>query len=117
MVIVTRQQEQFLQALMRGMTQRQAYIYAYPNAGTWKPQNVDSKASNLLKDPSVAFRYAELQQQAAEANAITRDSVLSHLKLCAFADWGTKFKTSDQIRAMELICKITGIDTPQDDEE
>lgn len=116
MVIVTRQQEQFLQALMRGMTQRQAYICAYPNAVTWKPQNVDSKASNLLKDPSVALRYAELQHQAAEANAITRDSVLAHLKLCAFADWG-KFKASDQIRAMELICKITGIDAPQDDEE
>ena len=79
-------------------------------------QNVDSKASNLLKDPSVALRYAELQHQAAEANAITRDAVLAHLKLCAFADWG-KFKASDQIRAMELICKITGIDAPQDDEE
>jgi hexokinase len=115
MIIVTRQQEQFIQAIMRGMTQRQAYIYAFPNAQNWKPQNVDSKASNLLKDPSVALRYAELQREAAEANAITRDSVLAHLKLCAFADWG-KFKPSDQIRAMELICRITGIDTPQDED-
>lgn len=116
MITVTRQQERFLQEIMRGKTQHDAFICAYPNAANWKPQSVDCKASILLKDPSVALRYAELQHQAAEANAITRDSVLAHLKLCAFADWG-KFKPSDQIRAMELICKITGIDAPQDDEE
>lgn len=116
MVIITRKQEQFLQGLMQGMSQRNAYIHAFPNSEKWKPNVVDVKASALLKDPSVALRYAELQHQAAEANAITRDSVLAHLKLCAFADWG-KFKASDQIRAMELICKITGIDAPQDDED
>lgn len=116
MVTVTRQQERFLQELMRDCTQRQAYIIAYPNARKWKPQNVDSQASKLLREPNVALRYAELQRDAAEANAITRDSILSHLKLCAFADWG-KFKPSDQIRAMELICKITGLDSPRLEED
>lgn len=116
MIIVTRQQERFLQEIMSGKTQHDAFICAYPNAANWKPQSVDCKASILLKDPNVALRYAELQRDAAEANAITRDAVLSHLKQCAFADWG-KFKASDQIRAMELICKITGIDAPQDDED
>ena len=115
MVIVTRQQEKFLQEIMRGSTQRQAYITAYPKAKGWKPQNVDSKASNLLKDPNVMLRYAELQKDAAEANAITRDAVLAHLKLCAFADWGI-FKPSDQIRAMELICKILGLSSPQEED-
>ena len=112
---VTRQQEIFLQAIMQGKTQHDAFIVAYPNAANWKPQSVDTKASILLRDPNVALRYAELQRDAAEANAITRDAVLAHLKLCAFAPWGT-FRPSDQIRAMELICKITGMTAPQGDE-
>ena len=115
MVAVTRQQERFLQKLMEGSTQREAYITAYPNARSWKPQTVDSAACKLLKSPNVALRYAELQRDAAEANAITRDAVLAHLKLCAFATWGS-FRPSDQIRAMELICKITGMTAPQSDE-
>ena len=115
MVTVTRKQERFLQEIMNGKTQHDAYISAYPNAANWKPQSVDCKASILLKDPNVALRYAELQRDAAEANAITRDSVLAHLKMCAFAPWGT-YKVGDQIRAMELICKITGLDTPLGDD-
>ena len=117
MVVVTRQQETFLQAIMRGKTQRQAYIDAYPNAENWKPQSVDAKASNLLKTPNVALRYAELQRDAAEANAITRDSVLAHLKMIAFSPWGTVCKVSDQIKAMSLICQITGLDSPRLDDE
>ena len=117
MIQVTRQQETFLQALMQGKTQRQAFIVAYPNAESWKPQSVDTKASILLKNPNVALRYAELQRDAAEANAITRDAVLSHLKLIAFAPWGTACKVSDQIKAMSLICQITGLDSPRSEDE
>lgn len=117
MITVNRQQEIFLQAIMRGKTQRQAFLEAYPNAEHWKPQSVDVKASLLLKNPNVALRYAELQHDAAEANAITRDSILSHLKQCAFAPWGSKFKASDQLKAMALICQITGLDSPRSDED
>ena len=116
MTNVTPPQEEFLQGLMRGMSQRQAYIAAFPRAKKWKPESVDAQACNLLRSHKVAIRYEELQIQAQEANAITRDAVLSHLKACAFAPWGGQFKTSDQLRAMELICKITGIDTPREEE-
>lgn len=109
MITVTRQQEKYLQALMQGKTQRQAYIIAYPNSINMKSQTIDNKASTLLKNPAVAQRYAELQHDAQEANAITRDAVLAHLKTCAFAPFGTQFRTSDQLKAMELICKITGL--------
>lgn len=117
MIAVTRQQEAFLQALMQGKTQHQAFIIAYPNSANWKPQSVDCKASILLKNPNVALRYAELQHDAAEANAITRDSILSHLKQCAFSPWGSKFKVSDQLKAMALICQITGMNAPRSDED
>ena len=110
---VTRQQEIFLQAIMQGKTQHDAYIIAFPNARKWKAQAVDVNASKLMKNPAILLRYTELQRDAAEANAITRDAVLAHLKLCAFANWGV-FRPADQIRAMELICKITGLTTPQE---
>lgn len=120
MIVITRQQETFLQAIMQGKTQHDAYIVAYPNAKKWKQQAVDVNASKLMKDPNVALRYAELQRDAQEANAITRDAVLTHLKLIAFAPWGTACKVSDQIKAMSLICQITGLDSPRsvaDDED
>ena len=112
---VTRQQEKFLQELMQGKTQRQAYITAFQTK-SWKPQSIDANASALLKKPEVAKRYAELQHDAQEANAITRDAVLAHLKTCAFAPFGTKFRTSDQLKAMELICKITGLTSRYDED-
>lgn len=117
MVIVTRQQEVFLQAIMQGKTQHNAYIDAYPNARKWKPQAVDVNASKLMKDPNVALRYAELQREAAEANAITRNAVLAHLKMIAFSPWGSVCKISDQIKAMALICQITGLDSPRCEED
>ena len=116
MVAVTTQQEKFLQNIIQGKTQTESYLTAYPNAKKWKDGIATRKASELLRNPTVALRYAELQRDAQEANAITRDSILSHLKKCAFAEWGI-FKPADQIRAMELVCKITGVTTPRSEED
>lgn len=113
--MINRQQEKFLQELIKGGTQEHAYNVAYPNSLKWSSKVTQNKASALLKNPKVALRYAEIQHDAAEANAITRDAVLSKLKECAFAPWGT-FKPNDQIRAMELICKIIGITSPQEED-
>lgn len=118
MTAVTQAQENFLQNLMHGMTQRQAYIAAFPKAKKWKPESVDAQACALLKTHKVAIRYAELQQEAQEANAITRDSILTRLKDFANAPLDyDKIRPADQIRALELMAKILGIDSPPDDED
>ena len=115
---VSQEQEAFLQNLMQGMSQRQAYMAAYPKAKKWKPESVDAQACNLLKVPKVALRYAELKRDASEANAITRDSILSRLKDFANAPLDyEKIRPADQIRALELMAKILGIDSPPDEDD
>ena len=111
---LTKQQEDFLQNLMKGMSQRQAYIAAFPKAGRWKPESVDAQACNLLKSPKVSIRYEELKLQAQEANEITRDAILTHLKTIAFSPVDfRKLKPADQLRALELMARITGLDSPE----
>ena len=119
---VTKRQEDFLQNLMKGMSQRQAYIAAYPKAQGWKPENVDAQASNLLKIPKVRTRYEELQKDAQNANAISRDMLIGELKKIGFCPINyicipEKDLLRMKVRALETMAKILGFDAPQDDED
>lgn len=60
---VTDKQERFIRNQLNGMSQRQAYREAYPNSRKWKDKNVDSRASNLLKNDKVLARYLELKEE------------------------------------------------------
>lgn len=60
-------QEQFIQNIVKGMSQREAYKDAY-NA-KYKDEAIDSKASNLFNSDKVQVRYKELMDQL-EADSI-----------------------------------------------
>lgn len=60
---LTTKQELFVQQLIAGQSQRQAYRSAYPSAKKWKDNVVDNKASELLKNGEVSVRYRELLKQ------------------------------------------------------
>lgn len=106
---VTQQQEAFLQGLIRGKSQRQAYIDAYPNAENWDPKSIDSRASNLLKNDKVLTRYEELKAEAREASGIKRDDIIQELSGIGFADIDlSKLSAKDKLRALELLVKILG---------
>lgn len=112
------QEEKYLQGLMQGMSQREAFLYAYPGRSHWKPNVIDTRASELLKRSEVKVRYAELQAEASEANAITRDFILSKLKDIANAEVDPgKIRPADKIRALELMSKILGLDSIRDEDE
>ena len=68
---LTPKQEKFVYSLIKGLSQRQAYIEAYPNAKKWKEDHVDSQASKTLKIPKVLQRYQELQQKAEDEAVMT----------------------------------------------
>lgn len=107
------QEEKYLQGLMQGMNQHDAYLFAYPEKSHWKRKVIDNKASELLKRGEIQVRYAELQNEASEANSITRDFVLSKLKEIVNAPIDIdKLRPADQIRALEMMSKILGIDSP-----
>lgn len=112
------QEEKYLQGLMQGMSQHDAYLYAYPEKAHWKRKVIDNKASELLKRGELQVRYSELQAEASNANAITRDFILSRLKDIATAPVDPdKIRPADQVRALEMMAKILGIDTPPDEDE
>lgn len=103
--------EIFVQEIIKGSTQRVAYMAAYPNSEKWTKASVDVKASILMKKPAVVARLAELRAQAAKENELTRDGILSQLKKIGFCDIDMKnIRPVDKIRALELIAKILGYD-------
>lgn len=63
MVKLTPKQELFVQGIVSGLSQRQAYRKAYPSAGKWQDNVVDNRASELLKNGEVLVRYRELLKQ------------------------------------------------------
>ena len=63
---LTKAQEIFVQELLKGNTQRQAYIKAYPSKKNWKENSLDSSASTLFKNPKVRERYDELLNEMRE---------------------------------------------------
>ena len=76
---LTPKQEKFVQGLVSGLSQRQAYRKAYPNARKWNDNSVDSRASNLFKNDKVLTRYNELMNEHKEKALWTREDSVNKL--------------------------------------
>ena len=121
---LTENQEAFVQALKRGLSQREAYYEAYPNSRKWKPSTVDSKASNLFKkNGKVVARWHELTDKvkaSAEQKCIVdTDRLLRQLAEIGFADMRDLFDEYGQPlppnRLPDRIARcITSVDTSFD---
>lgn len=76
---LTQKQEKFVQALISGKSQREAYKEAY-NAVNMKDATVDSNACRLLNNSKVAARYNELRAEEEarqrEKYSLDRDKAL-----------------------------------------
>lgn len=59
---LTPKQEKFVQNLIKGMSQRDAYRDAYPN-DTSTDKTIDENACRLFADSKVSTRYHELQDK------------------------------------------------------
>jgi len=87
---LTPQQEKFVQELIKGKSQREAYRKAYPNSKKWKDNSVDVNACRLFNSPKVKLRYEQLKnkviQKAEEEAIVSAVEVLKELKKIGFAD-------------------------------
>ena len=96
--MLTQKQEKFVQELIKGKSQRQAYRSAY-NAKNMTDNSVDREASLLFKSPKVSQRHKELRTKVvkrAEAKAIiTAEEVLRGIADIARDDMGNylEYKT------------------------
>ena len=62
---LTTKQELFIQGLIKGYSQREAYKLAY-EADNMKNESIDVKASNLFKQDKIRLRYEELIKEYKE---------------------------------------------------
>ena len=121
---LTLKQEAFVQGLIAGKSQREAYREAY-DATRMKDKTVDETASKLLKNPKVAARYEELQgrlkEESAAAAIATAKEVLEELTNIAFGRkqypssdmFGNEIQLSPTIpqrqKALEALAKHHGL--------
>lgn len=73
---LTTKQELFVQNLVAGQSQRQAYRQAY-NAEKMTDKSVDETANKLLKTPKVTARYRELLKQFSNMALWSREQAFN----------------------------------------
>lgn len=77
--MLTTKQEKYVQGLVAGLSQREAYKQAYPNSTKWKDSAIDSNASTLMKNTKVLQRYNELIEEHKEKALWTREQAINDL--------------------------------------
>ena len=75
---LTSKQEKFIQALVAGKSQREAYKEAY-NAAKMKDKTIDERASVLFKNDKVKTRYNELLEEHKNKALYTREEMVNDL--------------------------------------
>lgn len=113
-VKITAKQQAFLNGVLEGKSQRDAYRAAY-NCKRMSDKTIDEEACRLMSAPKVAARYAELMDKAASAAVATAQEVLENLTSIAMA--ADKEKTADRLKALELLGKYHALFTDKQVQE
>lgn len=97
--------EKFVQALIAGKTQRQAYREAYASSKKWKDKTVDKRASELFNRGEVLGRYKDLQSRSADAVIMSNKE--RKMELTAIVK-EHKATYNDKMKAIDLLNKMDG---------
>lgn len=76
--MLTPKQEKFIQGIVSGLSQREAYKQAY-NCSKWKDENIDSQASKVFSNPKIRTRYNELMEEHKAKALWTREEAVNEL--------------------------------------
>lgn len=71
-------QEKFVQGLITGLSQRQAYKQAYKSE-RMKDETIDNKASKLFKQHEIRARYDEIIEEYKQESIWTREKAVEAL--------------------------------------
>ena len=106
---ITAKQENFCQAIARGMNQSDAYRSAY-DAGNMKPESINVNASKLCADAKVALRVTALKDEIAAKALWTReDSVLTLKYVIDASDKGMEITG-----AVKVLNEMHGYNAPKE---
>ena len=103
---LTDKQEKFCRVLVSGTSQADAYRAAY-NAEKMKPETVQRKACELMKDGKVSARVYQLRDELAERSGWTREDSVRELRV-ALADGGAV-----RVAALKELNSMHGYNAPQ----
>lgn len=114
--MLTPKQEKFVQNLVKGMSQREAYINSY-NASKMKPATIDNKASIVFKKGEVRARYDELVKRLADTAIMDAKERMKWLSKVIKGDIKEKYtywndgEQYDGEKEADITTKIKAIDT------
>lgn len=116
---LTPKQEKFIQNIVSGMSQREAYKNSY-NAENMKDEVIDVKACELFNDGKVKVRYQELMSKLEDEAIMTAkermiwlsDVVKGKIKHTSYGGNGESYENeayiSDKLRAIDTLNKMSG---------
>ena len=102
--MLTAKQEQFVQNIIQGMSQADAYRNAY-NTKNMSDNAIYVNASKLAADDKVALRIKELREELAKPAIMTAQERLEWLTQLIKSEEET---TSDKLRAADIMNKMQG---------
>lgn len=109
--MLTAKQEQFVQNIITGMSQADAYRSAYPNQ-RMSDKTVWETASKLMANPKVIARVTELRNELAKPSIMTAQERLEWLTevINGEEDVNAKLKAVDIMNKMqgEYVTKVEG---------
>lgn len=116
---LTPKQEKFIQNIIKGMSQREAYKDAY-NAENMKDESIDCNACKLFNDAKIKQRYEELIEKMQDDAIMTAkermiwlsDVVKGNITHTTYGENGEAYENeayiSDKLRAVDTLNKMDG---------
>ena len=116
---LTPKQEKFIQNIVSGMSQRQAYKDSY-NAENMTDESIDVEACKLFNDTKVSQRYQELMKKLEDEAIMTAkermiwlsDVVKGKVKHTSYGGNGEEYENeayiSDKLKAIDTLNKMSG---------
>lgn len=102
--MLTQKQEAFVQRILEGMSQADAYRSAYPNQ-RMTDKTLWESASKLMKNPKVVARLKELRDELAKPTIMSAQERLEWLTKLIHSKEET---TSDKLKAADIMNKMQG---------
>lgn len=115
---LTLKQEKFVQNLIKGMSQREAYKNSY-DAKKMKDETIDTRACELFKNSKIKARYEELLKRLEDKAIMSAEERMKWLSKVIKADikvereYDNEIKEydpymSDRLKAMDILNKMDG---------
>lgn len=115
---LTLKQEKFVQNLIKGMSQREAYKNSY-DAKNMKDETIDTRACELFKNSKIKARYEELLKRLEDKAIMSAEERMKWLSKVIKADikvereYDNEIKEydpymSDRLKAMDILNKMDG---------